>query len=309
MRKAVVTGASGFIGAALVGALARDGVSVIACSRRKTKAGGCESVELDVREPDALDSLLDDKTTLFHMAGHTSVAGSVKEPLFDFEANVSATLNVLESVRNTGARLIFPSSPAVFAPGQSLPLTETAVKRPSSPYGAAKLACEGYVQAYHACYGVDARIARIFNVYGPGMTRFAIYDFWRKISRNRERIEILGDGEQIRDYLYLDDAAQAMITIAEIGEPGEDYNVASGIPVRTADLARQVAACMGTRDINLTTLGRSFPGDIGKWYADVRKLTSLGFEATISLQDGLATTISAFESAHTTGDHLNEARA
>jgi UDP-glucose 4-epimerase len=153
------------------------------------------------------------------------------------------------------------------------------------------------VQAYFACYNVDVRIARIFNVYGPGMTRFAIYDFWRKISQNRECIEILGDGEQLRDYLFLDDAVQAIITIAANGVAGEDYNVASGIPIHTADLARQVAACMGVQSIDVTTLGRSFPGDIPRWYADVRKLTSLGFCANTNLTTGLELTIQSLEAA------------
>jgi UDP-glucose 4-epimerase len=301
LNKAVVTGAAGFIGSALVSHLVRQNVPVIAVGRTvpasKPASDLNEStetvrwVEADIREPGVLNELLDESTTLFHFAGHTSVAGSVKDPLLDFECNVQAFLEVLESVRHSGARLLFPSSPAVFASGQPLPLKETADKKPTSPYGAAKLACEGYAQCYHACYGVDVRIARFFNVYGPDMTRFAIHDFWSKVRQDPVKMEILGDGDQLRDYLYIDDAVEALIAITEHGEPGHDYNVASGVPVNTLELARQIATLMGAPDIKITTSGRSFPGDIPRWYADVSKLRKLIHREPIGLIAGLKRTI------------------
>ena len=297
LNKVVVTGAAGFIGSALVSHLASQNVPVTAVGRTVPALDLHESqesvrwVEADVRDPGVLDDLLDEGTTLFHFAGHTSVAGSVKDPLLDFDCNVQAFLEVLESVRHSGAQLLFPSSPAVFASGQPLPLKETANKKPTSPYGAAKLACEGYAQCYHACYAVDVRIARIFNVYGPGMTRFAIHDFWYKVRQDPLKMEILGDGEQIRDYLYIDDAVEALIAITEHGEPGQDYNVASGVPVNTVGLARQIATLMGSPDIKITTLGRSFPGDIPRWYADVSKLRKLIPRKPLGLQTGLIRTI------------------
>ena len=297
LNKVVVTGAAGFIGSALVSHLARQNIAVTAVGRTVPASALHEPtatvrwVEADVRETGVLNELLDEFTTLFHFAGHTSVAGSVKDPLLDFECNVQAFLEVLESVRHSGARLLFPSSPAVFASGQPLPLKETAHKKPTSPYGAAKLACEGYAQCYHACYGVDVRIARIFNVYGPSMTRFAIHDFWTKVRRDPMKMEILGDGDQIRDYLFIDDAVEALVAIAEHGGPGQDYNVASGVPVNTAGLARQIATLMGSPDIEITTLGRSFPGDIPRWYADVSRLRKLLPREPLGLIAGLARTI------------------
>ena len=290
VKKAVVTGGSGFIGQALVRRLISDGADVTAVVRREADFD-CPKVVADIRETCALDRLLDEDTVLFHLAGHTSVAGSVKNPAFDFEANVAGTLNILETTRSTGARLVFPSSPAVFAPGQPLPLSEEAYRRPSSPYGAAKLACEGYVQAYHACYEINASIARIFNVYGPGMTRFAIFDFWRKVRANSEEIEILGDGDTLRDYLFIDDAVEALLLIAAHGAAGEDYNVASGIPTRSTDLAVAVARAMGAGGVKITARGQSFPGDIPRWFADISKLQTLGFAPATGLTAGLTSTI------------------
>lgn len=208
IRHAVVTGAGGFIGQALVERLMRDGSQVIAIGRQEMSLG-CQCEVADMREPGALDDFLTSDSVVFHLAGHTSVAGSVRDPQLDFECNTVAFLEVLHSVREAGASLIFPSSPAVFEPGQELPLKETVRKRPSSPYGAAKLACEGYAQTFHACYGTDIKIARIFNVYGPTMRRFAIYDFYHKVRQNPNHLEILGRGDQIRDYLYIDDTPVA----------------------------------------------------------------------------------------------------
>jgi UDP-glucose 4-epimerase len=251
----------------------------------------CPTLDVDIREPETIEHLLDTNTVLFHLAGHTRVADSVKDPYLDFESNVTAFVELLLSARRTKAKVIFPSSPAIFAASQPLPLTETSLRRPTSPYGAAKLACEAYAQSFHACYGLDVRIARIFNVYGPGMVKFAIFDFWKKLTANSERLEILGDGTQIRDYLFIDDAVSALLTISEHGQAGEDYNVASGIPVTMLDLARQVAECMGCPNVEIHARGVSFPGDIPKWYADIQKISSLGFRPQTELRSGLVRTV------------------
>ncbi len=196
IQEAIVTGARGFIGQAFVRYLVSQGVTVTAVSRQLESCDKISPdvrwIQADVREPGCINALMSPATTIFHLAGHTSVPGSVKDPLNDFDNNVQAFLHLLEAAREHGGRIIFTSSPAVFAVGQPLPLSETAVKKPTSPYGAGKLACEGYAQSYHACFGVDVRIARIFNIYGPGMRRFAIHDFWQKIGRNPDTLSCWG---------------------------------------------------------------------------------------------------------------------
>lgn len=295
LNKVVVTGASGFVGRALTRELCRREIDVLAITRPGSDKDPfdfeCRTEACNVSAPEALSSFLDADTTLFHLAGHTSVAGSVRNPEVDFDGNVMAFFHVLETARASGATVIFPSSPAVFEPGQDLPLKESDRKRPVSPYGAAKLACEGYAAAFHSCYGLDVRIARIFNVYGPGMTRFAIFDFYRKLKQNAAALQILGDGSQMRDYLFINDAVEALLVIGEHGVGGEDYNVASGVPTETMALAEEVAAAMGLSGVEFSALGRSFPGDIPRWYADITKLKALGFEPTVSLVDGLKRTV------------------
>ena len=297
LKKAVVTGARGLIGRALVERLVADGTIVIAVDQKPPETS-CEHLTADVTQPDILRSLLDPETTVFHLAALTSVSQSVREPQRDFSVNVGGFLNILESVREANARLVFPSSASVFDPRAPLPHVETAPKSPNSPYAAAKLACEGYCVAYYKCYDLDVKTARLFNIYGPGMNRFAIYDFYRKIREADNEIKILGDGSQTRDYLYLADAVTGLILIAERGRPGEDYNLATGVPTTSRQLAELMLEVMECREVAIRTTEDTFPGDVAAWFADISKIRTLGFEPLVVLKEGLRQTVEWFEDQH-----------
>jgi UDP-glucose 4-epimerase len=252
---------------------------------------GVRAVQADVAEPGVLDRHLTADSVVFHMAAHADVAGSVTNPRRDFENTFRPLFEVLESARRAGARVVFPSTASVFDLGSSMPLAETASKRPSSPYGAAKLAGEAYCIAYHRAFGLDVRVARMFSVYGIGMRRFFIHDMVRKLQRDPTRLEIVGDGQQVRDYLYVDDAVAGLLLIACGGCAGEDYNLASGEPVVLMTLAREIATLFGAPGVTLAPTGRSFAGDTPRWYADISKLRAIGFAPSITLHDGLRRTI------------------
>jgi UDP-glucose 4-epimerase len=290
VTRAIVTGASGFIGRALVLHLLKRNVEVIAVDCRPATLP-CISHVIDLRTVGALDSLLDDHSVVFHMAARADVGVSVGDPRGDFESNVAAMFEILESVRSAGCHLVFPSTASTFDSMNQLPLCETAYVRPTSPYAAGKVAGEAYCAAYHRSYNIDVRVARLFSVYGIGMTKFVIHDLIRKIQRNPRRIEIRGDGEQIRDYLYIDDAVRGLVHIAEHGEAGQDYNLASGVPVRLLDLALQIAALMGYPEIEIVPTGELSPGDVPKWYADISKIRRIGFTPQVSFDEGLLRTI------------------
>jgi len=119
-------------------------------------------------------------------------------------------------------------------------------------------------------------IGALDSFVGPGVAR---------------HVEIRGDGQQIRDYLYIDDAARGLVHIAEYGEAGQDYNLASGVPVRLLDLAHQIAVLMGHPEIAVVPTGEASPGDVPKWYADVRKIRRIGFTPQVSFEEGLLRTI------------------
>jgi UDP-glucose 4-epimerase len=290
-RKAVVTGASGFIGQALVRHLRSGGWEVLAVDRTPFPDPAQPALSVDVAEPDALARVVDERTTIFHLAASADVAASVANPRRDFDNTFRGVFEVLEAARQSGCRLIFPSTASIFDASNQLPLPERAFPRPSSPYAAGKLGGEAYCHAYHRSYNLDVRIARLFSVYGAGMYRFAIHDIIRKIQANHEEIQILGDGNQIRDYLYIDDAVRGLEMIATDALPGEEYNLASGIPVRLLDLTRTIAELMGHPRIRIAPTGRSFPGDTHRWFADISKIRALGFEPEVELRSGLQQTI------------------
>jgi UDP-glucose 4-epimerase len=291
VARAVVTGSSGFIGQALLRRLQQSGTDVLAIDLHPCPVEAVRSLVADVGEQGVLDAHLTSATVVFHMAAHADVAGSVADPRRDFENTFRPLFEVLESARRAGARVVFPSTASVFDLGAPMPLAETARKRPSSPYGAAKLAGEAYCAAYHRAFGLDVRIARMFSVYGVGMRRFFIHDVVRKLQRDRQKLEILGDGRQVRDYLYVDDAVEGLLLVASTGEAGEDYNLASGEPVVLMDLARTIAMIFGCPGVALAPTGLSFAGDTPRWYADISKIAAIGFVPAVGLHEGLQRTI------------------
>jgi len=296
IEHAIVTGASGFIGRALVHNLVAKGVEVIAVDRNPFLENICHSVLLDITKPNALDHLIKSNTVIFHMAAKASVPKSVASPMDDFHDTCYGFFQVLESARKKNCKVIFPSTASIFDINCELPLTEKSYVKPSSPYGAAKVSGESYCFVYHKCYKTDVRIARMFSVYGLGMNRFVIHDIIRKIQKNSKELVLLGDGEQIRDYLYIDDILNGLEIIACNGVPGEDYNLASGQSVRIIDLARTIASLMGVPDIKISLTGKSFPGDVPKWYGDISKVQSIGFKQNVSLTEALKKTIKWLES-------------
>jgi UDP-glucose 4-epimerase len=292
MKKAIVTGSGGCIGKPLVTRLRELGIPVI-CVNRSEVPSQQDGVfyARDVALPDAITPFCDSETTIFHLAANAKVPYSVKNPMYDFSHTLASTLYVLESARKTGAKVIFPSSPSVFASDNPLPLLERSVVRPSSPYGAAKAGGEAYCFAYYQSYGVDVRISRIFNIYGKGVNRFIIYDLIQKLLQNPEYLEILGTGDQIRDYLYIDDVIEALITIATHGKAGEDYNIASGVGTNITQLALDIATIIGRPDIEIRPTGQSWAGDIPAWFGNIEKMNALGFRPSIQMSEGLARTV------------------
>jgi UDP-glucose 4-epimerase len=292
--KAVVTGAGGLIGRELVELLVHDGVDVVAIDKDSVAIDGANCIAIDLAaQSRQLSRLIDSNTTIYHLAASADVRGSVRDPRHDFNNTLCAFFEILEAAREAGARVIFPSTASVFDSSAPLPLKESAPKLPSSPYAAAKLAGEAYCVAYHRAFGVDARVARMFSVYGPRMTRLAIHDIVRKLEADPTRVEIFGDGSQVRDYLHVRDAARGLAIIATRGQPGHDYNLASGVPVTLLELTRRIAKLMQCDDARIEPTGESFAGDTPRWYASIDKIRAIGFEPSIPLDTGLAETITA----------------
>lgn len=298
-RKILVTGGAGFLGSHLVNRLVKLNNTVIVfddvlpSSRGGINLTGAEFIQGSIFRNGDIERLVKmNFDILFHIAASASVPKSVQDPEADFFSNALGTLKMLKLAKEKNVKkFIFPSSVSIFDNQNKMPLTENAKIKVSSPYGASKLAGESYCYAFHRCYRLNTNVIRLFNVYGPGMNKYVIYDIVSKLRNNPKKIEIMGDGNQVRDYLYIEDTIDAFLLIAEKGLPGEDYNVSSGKPTKIINLVFKIAETMGIDDLKIKPTNRSWPGDIKEWCAGISKIKRLGFKVKMSLDEGLKKTV------------------
>jgi UDP-glucose 4-epimerase len=294
----IVTGSNGFIGRNLVDKLILKGETVLGIDinypANAINSSNFQFLQLDITNFENTHNTIHeiDFECIIHLAASADVVFSVENPLGDFESNVTGTLSMLEICRRKkNAKFIFASSVSVFDKNNTLPLNELSLIKASSPYGAGKASCENYCHAYFRSYGLNVNIARMFNVYGPGINKLFVYDIIKKIDDNDKEITIWGDGNQIRDYLFIDDLINGIILISRKGVPGEDYNICSGQPIRLIKLVKAIATVMKINEISIIKTKKSYSGDINAWYGDCSKIERLGFEIKTGLLKGLKETI------------------
>jgi UDP-glucose 4-epimerase len=303
----LVTGGAGFIGSHLVAALCQAGARVTVLDNLQAGkwsnlegAAGVETLEGDVRDAATVEALVARlmPTTVFHLAANASVPGSVQDPVYDYESNASGTFVVLNAVRlaGNGARVVAVSSGAVYGEPLTFPITESDLLAPISPYGASKLNAEVTARMFVRVYKTPVVIARIFNAYGPRMARFVVLDFLRKLKANPGNLEILGTGQQIRDFTYVLDTVQGLLTLALEGEAGESYNISSGTYCSVTQLAQQLIGVRGlTGQTTLSYTGSSWVGDAQRWEVAIDRLQGLGYAPQFDLAAGLQQTAAWFD--------------
>ncbi len=304
IESAIVTGAAGFIGSHVVEFLVDRGVATVAVDEVAVTMGSSRasrpvSHTMDVAShefTDLLGSLKPD--LLLHFAGSGYVPPSVSDPVYDFRRNLEATLKVLESVRQAspGTRLIFASSAAVYGEPRESPVTEHCALDPISPYGVSKLAGERYVSVFARLYGIRAASMRMFSIFGPRQRKQVVYDLIERVHKQPTRLEVLGTGSEIRDFLFVTDVPRAAWIIANAGRLcGEAYNVASGTSVSIATLVRDILDITEFAPLVAFT-GAVRLGDPRDWTADIRLVRSLGFEPSVDLREGVARTVAWYRS-------------
>jgi len=287
--KILITGGNGYIGSHLINYYLEKGNHGVA----SLDIGSSDSNytndyhSIDITDNYKLSNLTNHYDIIIHCAGSPSVPLSVKEPLLDFKINLEGTLNMLEFSRKKECKFILLSSVSVFDYFNRLPLNENSIKKPTSPYGAAKLAAEAYCQAFFRTYNMDTRIVRIFNTYGPGMKHLFISDMINKINDSKDKIMIGGSGNQIRDYVYIKDLVKAIDIIINKGEPGEDYNICSGEKITLINITKILLEKMNREYLEINCDGKSYKGDIEEWYGDPSKIGALGFEPQFNMEKGL----------------------
>ena len=302
--KAFVTGCAGFVGSTLCDRLLADGADVtgIDCFtdyyprpiKERNLAGALNQPHftfLEARIQDvALPSLLRDTTHVFHLAAQAGVRKSWGR---DFEIytvnNIEATQVLLEAATRMPRleRLVYSSSSSVYGDRVALPMREDALPEPVSPYGVSKLAAEQLCYLYFANFGVPAVSLRYFTVYGPRQRPDMAFHKFLRATILGEAIGLYGDGDQTRDFTFIDDAVNANVLAATRGVPGRVYNIGGGSRVSVNDVLAMIERVTGRRPrVNVDPAQK---GDMRHTYADTsRALADLGYAPSVGLEQGLA---------------------
>jgi UDP-glucose 4-epimerase len=226
---------------------------------------------------------------IYHLAAQVVVPYSMENPIEDFETNARGTLNVLEKARKDDARVVFTSSAAVYGNTTKLPTPENFGFNPASCYGLSKVVGEQYCNMYSKQYGLDITILRFANVYGS-RCHGVIQDFLDKISRNPEKLEIIGTGLQSRDFVHVSDVVETL-TLAATSEVavGETFNIGFGKTTKIVDLAKIILKILGLSDKTvITTTNVPWQGDINTIWFDISKVKkTLKWHPKISLEENL----------------------
>ena len=300
----LVTGGAGFIGSNLVRRLAAQGARVrvfdnLSSGHLENLAGLDGSVEFvrgDLRDAAAVRAALQGVRHVFHIGALASVQASVDDPAVTHEINVTGTLNVLLAARDAGvARVVFSSSASIYGDAPEMPKREDMLPAPLTGYALSKLAGEHYGRIFHGLYGLKFFALRYFNVFGPRQDPASHYAaviplFMRAYAAGRQPT-IYGDGEQTRDFTFVEDIVSANLCCLSAPESaaGGVYNVAYGDRVSVNELARQIAALAGQPFAPTYAPARS--GDVRESQADAALARRvLGWKPEHAFADGLRAT-------------------
>jgi UDP-glucose 4-epimerase len=226
---------------------------------------------------------------IYHLAAQVVVPYSMENPVEDFETNARGTLNVLEKARKNDAKLVFSSSAAVYGNPDIFPTAENYGFNPFSCYGLSKVVGEEYCNMYASQYGLDITILRFANVYGP-RCHGVINDFFDKIGKNPNKLEIIGTGLQSRDFVHVSDVVDALVLCGQKESTvGKTYNLGYGETTKIMDLAKMILKILNLVDkTEITTTNVSWQGDVTTIWFDITKANKeLNWSPKITLENTL----------------------
>ena len=306
--RVLVTGGAGFIGSHVVVRLLENGREVRVLDNLSTGhmanldavAGAVEFVHGDIRDLDCVQHAAQGCDAVMHLAAVPSVPRSIADPVTANAANATGTLNVLLAARDTGAsRVVFSSSSSIYGAGAELPKRESQKPIPISPYAVSKLAAESYCRSFFDVYGLEAVALRYFNVFGPRQDPQSEYAavipkfIWA--FRNGEPPVIFGDGEQSRDFTYVDNAVDANVAALDAdGVGGRVYNIACGRRITLNELGARLREETGA-SVDVVH-GPARAGDVRHSEADITLAREeLGYLPRVTLAEGLRRTVEHFD--------------
>ena len=310
-RPVMITGGMGFIGSNLARQLVALGADVLIVDSLIPDYGGnlfnidglANRLRVniaDIRQQTTMNYLVRDRDVIFNLAGQVSHIDSMRDPYTDLEINCRSQLTVLEACRNHNpkVKVVFAGTRQVYGRPESLPVTEAHLVRPTDVNGINKAAGEYYHLVYNNVFGVRACSLRLTNVYGPRQlirhNRQGFIGWFIRLAIEGKPIQIYGDGSQLRDFVHVDDAADAFLRAGALDAcNGEVFNVGGTQPVSLRDLATELVAIAASGRVEFV----GWPADkkaidIGSFYADSSKFTrATGWTPAVQLSDGLRRTV------------------
>lgn len=303
-KKILITGGAGFIGSTLANFLNENNTVTVIDDLSMGKKENLDQTILFIEGSVTDENLMEEVFSkhqfdyVFHLAAIASVADSVERPVETHKVNFDSVLLILELIRKYQSRLkrlVFSSSAAVYGNEPTLPKNEESIIRPMTPYAVDKFAAEQYVLNYQRLYNIPTSAVRFFNVYGPNQNPDSPYsgvisilvDRYKKMLANEStEFTLFGDGQQSRDFVYVEDVVQALLLVAESDRAlGEQFNVGLG---KEISLNRLIEVMDDLLKLNLPVKNLSERGgDIKASVADNAKLKNLGFEEKYDVYTGL----------------------
>jgi UDP-glucose 4-epimerase len=310
-RRVMITGGLGFIGSNIARRLADLGADVLLMDSLIPDFGGnffnidgfADRVRVniaDVRQESTMNHLVRDREVIFNLAGQVSHIDSMRDPYTDLDINCRSQLSILEACRkfNPGAKVVFAGTRQVYGKPDSLPVTEDHLVRPTDVNGINKAAGENYHILYNNVFNVRACSLRLTNVYGPRQlikhNRQGFIGWFIRLALEGREIQIFGDGSQVRDFVYVEDAVDAFLRAgASDRVNGHVFNVGGNEPISHTDLVKlliDVAGAGSVRQVPWPPEKKAI--DIGSFYADSTRFRQMvGWAPQVSLRTGLTETL------------------
>lgn len=313
-RPVLVVGGLGFIGSNLTAHLRRLGARVTIVTRSldahrevlaEHEARGVRMLEGDLRDLGAMTSAVNGQEIVFNLAGQSGAVRSMQDPWTDLDVNVRGNLVLLEALRETNcrAKLVFVGSRLEYGRVGAAPVAEDHPIDPLCLHAVHKFAVEQYVRIYEQLFGLRVAVARVTNPYGPGQpwsrAAYGVVNHMIQQAVMGETLRVYGDGQQRRDYIYIDDLSAALARLGEsAASDGRVYNVGTGMGTRVVEMVRAIAELAGRARIEFVEwppLAERI--ETGDFVADISRISSeLGWTPEMPLADGLRQTVAFYKS-------------
>lgn len=295
----LVLGSEGFIGSHLVDKLAKGTATVVGCDLFETARNSTYRYIKVSRLSPQWEEIFSSSSFDFciNAAGSGNVLYSMQHPLIDFEANTLDVIRILDSIRKLApkCRYLHISSAAVYGNPDILPIMESAISKPMSPYGWHKLMSETICREYYNIFGIRTVIIRPFSVYGDGLKKQLLWDICKRL-HSENSIELFGTGTESRDFIHVSDLVNLILILINKGTFCADiFNAASGVETTIGTIAQYFEAFYkGKKKISFS--GQTRTGDPNNWRADISLISELGFKCEKPLESGIREYIDWFHS-------------